>query len=372
MSGEYVTQIVKGKAGWSALLPELEELSASAESFNPYFSPEWLDSWSSHVGIAYNPVLLTVREQDGQLSGFWPFVETPAIFGTGLWPMGYHASDYLDPLARKTDPLLLITLVKGLGRLLEEYRFIWLPLLRKAFAQDIFRPFFARCRQPMLFEPGATRHTIELADRKFDELIESSLGPKTRKTLRYTRRKLEGKGSLEITSVASEAEVRDALSQFEQVEDGSWKASKGTGLFHHLGMREFYLGLLPKLASRGSLHLRFLKLDGKAIACEIAFEIGGHYCLHNTSFVNGFDECSPGRHLLLDSIEQSTERGLELFDFMQGHQEYKQRLGTHSEPIYTVSLFQKSFLGKLNKFVIGGIQKRRAVAHSKKSEDEDL
>ena len=25
----------------------------------------------------------------------------------------------------------------------------------------------------MLFEPGATRHTIELADRKFDELIES-------------------------------------------------------------------------------------------------------------------------------------------------------------------------------------------------------
>ena len=84
MSGEYVTQIVKGKAGWSALLPELEELSASAESFNPYFSPEWLDSWSSHVGIAYNPVLLTVREQDGQLSGFWPFVETPAIFGTGF------------------------------------------------------------------------------------------------------------------------------------------------------------------------------------------------------------------------------------------------------------------------------------------------
>ena len=51
---------------------------------------------------------------------------------------------------------------------------------------------------------------------------------------------------------------------------------------------------------------------------------------------------------------------------MQGHQEYKQRLGTHSEPIYTVSLFQKSFLGKLNKFVIGGIQKRRAVAHSKR------
>ena len=57
-------------------------------------------------------------------------------------------------------------------------------------------------------------------------------------------------------------------------------------------MREFYLELLPKLASRGSLHLRFLKLDGKTIACEIAFEIGGHYCLHNTSFVNGFDEYS--------------------------------------------------------------------------------
>ena len=163
--------------------------------------------------------------------------------------------------------MLLITLVKGLGRLLEEYRFIWLPLLRKAFAQDIFLPFFARCRQPMLFEPGATRHTIELADRNFDEPSRVLLlVQKLERFYVILRRKLEGKGSLEITSVASEAEVREALSQFEQVEDGSWKASKGTGLFHHLGMREFYLELLPKLASRGSLHLRFLKLDGKTIA----------------------------------------------------------------------------------------------------------
>ena len=56
---------------------------------------------------------------------------------------------------------------------------------------------------------------------------------------------------------------------------------------------------------------------------------------------------------------------------MQGHR-VQAKAWDYSEPIYTVSLFQKSFLGKLNKFVIGGIQKRRAVAHSKKSEDEDL
>ena len=92
------------------------------------------------------------------------------------------------------------------------------------------------------------------------------------------------------------AEVQEALSQFEQVEDGSWKALNGTGYSIILDA-EFYLELLPKLASRSSLHLRFLKLDGKATAYEIV-EIGSHYCLHNTSFVNGFDEYSLAQHLL--------------------------------------------------------------------------
>ena len=42
-------------------------------------------------------------------------------------------------------------------------------------------------------------------------------------------------------------------------------------------------------------------------------------------------------------------------------------------PIYTVSLFQKSFAGRLNHFIIGGIQKRRAAnaMKAKPGKDQD-
>jgi CelD/BcsL family acetyltransferase involved in cellulose biosynthesis len=58
---------------------------------------------------------------------------------------------------------------------------------------------------------------------------------------------------------------------------------------------------------------------------------------------------------------------------MQGDQKYKQKLGTNSEPIYTVSIFQKSFAGRLNHFIIGGIQKRRAAKamKAKPTKDQD-
>lgn len=368
MSGDYVIQVAKGKAGWSALAPELKVLSASAEVLNPFFSSEWLESWSNQVGLAYNPVLMTVRESSGTLAGFWPFVETPAILGRGLWPMGYHGSDYLDPVALVEDPVLRVSLVEGLRTLLKEYKFIWLPLLRKSFAQDFLRPFFARCRQPMLFAPGATRHYVEFGGCSLDALLEDALGSKSRKTLRYTRRKLEEKGRLDFRTYQSETEVSEFLPEFERVEDASWKASEGQGLFHHLGMREFYAELLPKWAKQGGLQINALFLDGKAIACELAFQNGKDYCLHNTSYVPEFSEFSPGRHLLLDSLQKSLDSGMSRFDFMQGNQEYKQKIGTHSEPVYTVSLFQKSGSGRLNKWIIGGIQKRRAAAKASSKE----
>ncbi|MBT6957353.1 MAG: GNAT family N-acetyltransferase, partial [Opitutae bacterium] len=255
MPDGYLIQIVNGKAGLASLEPEIEQLAANASHLNPFFAPEWLDAWNSQVGMVYNPVLLTVRNGDGELAGFWPFVEQPAIFGKGLWPMGYHMADYLDPLYLHEEPILRVRLIEGLDQLLNEHRFIWLPLLRKEFAQDYLRPYFARKRQPILFAPGATRHFIEFGEQSVEELLQSALGSKSRKTLRYTRKKMEEMGNLEFRVMSTQADVEKFLPEFELIEDASWKSSEDTGLFHHLGMREFYKQLLPVMAGSGRVQL---------------------------------------------------------------------------------------------------------------------
>jgi len=369
----YLIQIVNGKAGLLSLEPEIEQLATQSPQLNPFFAPEWLGAWNSQVGMVYNPVLLTVRAQDGELVGFWPFVEMPAILGKGLWPMGYHMADYLDPLYLHDEPALRVCLIEGLDQLLYDHRFIWLPLLRKEFAQDFLRPYFVRKRQPMLFAPGATRHFIELGEQSVEELLQEALGSKSRKTIRYTRKKLEELGQVEFRAMRGEKEVESFLPEFEHIEDASWKSSKGTGLFHHLGMREFYQQLLPMMAGSGRVQLSALLLNQKPIACELAFLIADNYCLHNTSYIPEYAEYSPGRHLLLENLQRAADDGLKYIDFMQGDQMYKQKLGTSSEPIYTVSLFQKSFVGRLNHFIIGGIQKRRAAnaMKAKPGKDQD-
>ena len=373
MPDGYLIQIVNGKAGLISLEPEIEQLAAQAPHLNPFFTPEWLDAWNSQVGMVYNPVLLTVRNRDGELAGFWPFVETPAILGKGLWPMGYHMADYLDPLYLHDEPTLRVCLIEGLDQLLNDHRFIWLPLLRKGFAQDYFRPYFSRKRQPMLFAPGATRHFIEFGEQSVEELLQSALGSKSRKTLRYTRKKLEELGNIEFRVMSTETEVEAFLPDFELIEDASWKSSEGAGLFHHLGMREFYKQLLPMMAGSGRVQLSAILLNKKPIACELAFLMGSNYCLHNTSYIQEYAEYSPGRHLFLENLHRAADEGLKCIDFMQGDQKYKQKLGTNSEPIYTVSLFQKSFAGRLNHFIIGGIQKRRAAKamKAKPAKDQD-
>ncbi len=363
MSEELVIQVVHGSAGYESLEEDLRSLAANAERPHPFCSTEWLAAWNKRIGMVYNPVMLTVRDGDGRLVGAWPFVEQVALMGKGLWPMGYHTMDYVDPLCLTQEPALRVRLVEGLAQLLKDYRFIWLPLLRKEFAQDCCRPFFVRKRQPMLFDPGATRHYIRLGEQSMEDLLQESLGSKTRKTLRYTRRRLEEKGLVEYRAWRTRQEVEDFLPDFLRIEDGSWKAEAGVGLFSLLGIREFYQNLLPEMAAQGRVQLSSLLLDGRPMACELGFLMDDTYCLHNTSYLPEFAEHSPGRHLLLENLRRAAEAEKQCFDFMQGNQSYKQKLGTHSEPIYTVSLFQKSFAGRLNRWLIRGLQKsRRAKA----------
>ena len=120
------------------LLSELDDLHSRATIRNPYFSPEWLNSWLSRQPDDIRSLLLLARTEEGRLEGFWPFVERPGLLGSkGLWPFVYDEANYFDPLATEKGAR---TLVRAMKTQLKHFLFCWVPLMRDSFWQEILQP----------------------------------------------------------------------------------------------------------------------------------------------------------------------------------------------------------------------------------------
>jgi CelD/BcsL family acetyltransferase involved in cellulose biosynthesis len=78
----------------------------------------------------------------------------------------------------------------------------------------------------------------------------------------------------------------------------------------------------------GRLRLMFLTLDGEKAATLYAFEYDRRFWLYNSGYdPESHAQLSPGWVLLSYAIQYAIATGCQVFDFMQGNEEYKYRFG---------------------------------------------
>jgi len=78
------------------------------------------------------------------------------------------------------------------------------------------------------------------------------------------------------------------------------------------------------------LILSFLSLNGENAAALLAFEYKKELLLYNSGYdTEKWAGYSPGWVLLGYVIQHAIARGIEVFDFLQGDEEYKYRFGGH-------------------------------------------
>ena len=105
-----------------------------------------------------------------------------------------------------------------------------------------------------------------------------------------------------------------------------------------------------------------------------AYEIGllgpDSYCMHTMSFDPEFASLSPGRLLLLRSVELCMQENRKAYDFMQNDQEFKRQMATHESSLWDCILFPKTLKGALVSFLVRTVhawnefKKRRTKAKS--------
>ena len=141
-----------------------------------------------------------------------------------------------------------------------------------------------------------------------------------------------------------------------ELEKGSWKWQERAGIFQLAEMRGFYQILLENLAKSRRVRVCILTVDGRLVAHEIGFLGMDSYCMHSTVFDPEFAANSPGRLLMLFSIQKCIEENRRIYDFLQNDAEFKRQMSTSESRLWDWIILPNSLRGRLWKQLIRAVQ----------------
>jgi CelD/BcsL family acetyltransferase involved in cellulose biosynthesis len=157
----------------------------------------------------------------------------------------------------------------------------------------------------------------------WDEYLDM-LDGKQRRELRRKMRRAAGSGL--DWRIVSDADDLDAeMTSFLHLMESS--ATEKAEFMADPQNRDFFAHLAPVLMGAGWLQLIFIDLRGEPIAAYLNFDYGNRVQVYNSGIDPEHYRLSPGWVLLGYAIEHAIEHGRTEFDFLQGDEEYKYRMG---------------------------------------------
>jgi hypothetical protein len=135
--------------------------------------------------------------------------------------------------------------------------------------------------------------------------------------LRRARRKAEELGDVtfEITAPGA-GRLASLLEEVFRVEGAGWKSRNGTSLVRDELRRAFFERYAAFAAEKGILRLCFMRINGRAVATQLAVESGGRFWLLKIGFDETYAKCSPGNLLMFETIQYAIGRGLQSYEFL--------------------------------------------------------
>jgi CelD/BcsL family acetyltransferase involved in cellulose biosynthesis len=139
-----------------------------------------------------------------------------------------------------------------------------------------------------------------------------------RSDLRRARRQAEklGEVSAEVLAPQSAAEFVDLFGEAQRVEASSWKGRTKTALAEDAERRAFFSAYGRRAVAQGILRMAFLRIDGQAVATQIAVQSDGRLWLLKIGYDDAFSRCSPGQLLMLESLRYACDAGLKSLEFL--------------------------------------------------------
>jgi CelD/BcsL family acetyltransferase involved in cellulose biosynthesis len=94
------------------------------------------------------------------------------------------------------------------------------------------------------------------------------------------------------------------------VEARSWKREAGTAIAVDRAKESCFRHYFRSACEQGDFRIAFMRIDGRAVAMQMALEMLGRYWLFKIGFDEEYERCSPGTLLMLHTIGWAAERAL--------------------------------------------------------------
>lgn len=237
--------------------------------------------------------------------------------GAGLCelPALFEPSD----LAWRT-PQALAALARALARQPRPLRLDRLPAdsptlaaLRQAYAgRGWLRLQPAMPTPVILLDPRGQRDTGNSDDHG------AGFDARRRADFRRYERRAAARGALhyELVAPAPGAALQRLLTEAYGVEARSWKAAAGSALSSSPWQGRFFRLFAAEAAAAGQLRIALLRIDGQAVAMQIALQWRQRFWLLKISHDQDFAACSPGQLLMRHTLRHAVREGLLSYELM--------------------------------------------------------
>jgi CelD/BcsL family acetyltransferase involved in cellulose biosynthesis len=311
---------------FDTLAPEWNALLGDSRGNHVFLTLEWQQTWWQ----SYRPGdlhVIAIRDDAGVLNGLAScFIDHNPQYGRMLRFVGcVEVADYLEVIIRRgAEQAVFTTLV---DYLMGEGLAHWdrldfcnvregsptleiMPDLLEARGLDVTVKFEDVC--PVIDLPGT-----------WDEYL-AMLDGKQRREVRRKMRRADGHG-LTWRVVGPEDDLDAEVVSFIRLMEAS--APDKTEFMTLPGNRDFFTRLAPAMMAKGWLQLVFLDFKGAPIAAYLNFDYANRIQVYNSGLDPDQMALSPGWVLLGHTIQHAIEQGRDEFDFLQGDEEYKHRMG---------------------------------------------
>lgn len=289
---------------------------------------EWQKSWWDCFGQELELCLVELRDGD-DLVGLAPLytLEAPSGLSSLQFVGNVEVSDYLD-------------LIVASGNEESVYETFWQVLAHeRALEWEVLDLHNVPASSPSLERltalakaDGAFEVTNSVEEIcpvihlpvTWDQYL-SSLNKKQRheirRKLRKANREAEVRWYYADDSASLEAEVDEFISLHR-------KSAVDKEAFMDERMQGFFQRVARAAFERGWLRLAFLLINGVKAAAMFSFEYDGGFLVYNSGYdPELYPSLSSGIVLLSYCIRDAVDRGLGVFDFLRGEEEYKYRFG---------------------------------------------
>ena len=319
-----------------ALIAAWDDLADRAGAV-PFARPGWVLPWAQAAGVRLE--VIAAREGD-RLAGILPLAAGRRHLRT---PADWH-TPWIEAIAENENALTALTTALAATR-------------RPRITVD-FVPAGGPTAQAAAESLAAAGYRLYPRARLESPYVDivgtwesylASLSTHRRSELRRRARRLEAAGEVALEVHRSPAGLDALLDEAFAVESSGWKGRAGTAIAADPALTTFYRRVAAWAAERDWLRLAFLKLDGRALAFDLALETGGRHYLLKTGFDPSHTRLSPGLLLRLHMLEQAFASDLRCYEFCGAAEPWKLEWAPATRAVLMIEAFSPTPAGALSR-----------------------